>query len=170
MTCPTSFVLSTIYLQLPFWRWEHTHRASWQMTAQIWKSSRILAKRRHVKRMWEDFQVHLDLSLTMLAEFLPHCWPQCGRNSTHIVRDKSKWTRKTSHNLFTFLFSARIRLDFQIWAVKTLFCFCLNLFNGTIYFIFSQPLKLWQTPCIFRWKGGVCHNHYDISKKLLNYF
>ena len=30
--------------------------------------------------MWEVFQVHLDLSLTMWAEFQPHCGSQCGRN------------------------------------------------------------------------------------------
>ena len=33
---------------------------------------------RNVKRMWEVFRVHLDLSLTMWAELCPHCGSQCG--------------------------------------------------------------------------------------------
>ena len=128
------------------------------LTAQIWKSSRTLIKSRNVKRLWEVFWVHLDLFLTIVADNVAGMWRECepkwrrlmwAEFRSHCEGQVYMNSENISQSLHIPVFW-RIRLDFQIWAVRTLYCFCLNLFNGTIYFIFTQPIKSWQTPCIVK--------------------
>ena len=105
----------------------------------------------HLQCLWQRVTECLRL---MWQKFRSHC------------EGKSKWTWKSSHILFTFLLFARIRLDFQIWTVRTLYCFCLNLFNGTIY-LYSLNLSFYGRHHALLSKSVVSA---IIPKKLVNYF
>ena len=57
------------------------YNSFWNRTKiEIFSDCFLKIATRNVKRLWEVFRVHSDLSLTMWVEFRPHCGSQCGWN------------------------------------------------------------------------------------------